>query len=280
MKISGMSLSVGSNLTSERPVIDKQIPKKSQNQAQSAEPLPNAPVNSDHLPGVIRLLQEGHFKGVADVRLRINFFEELQTLQETELRSAVGEAIPDFLEDMGKSLDTLLSSESLSDDQVSAIMAQGDKFTQAVEQLLENSQATPDLSKDSLISTIDASFQELTASIQSVLASTEASGEVPGSADGDPGETVPLDSITGTGSGATETAATDMENLLEALKSSYYSALDVLQNTLDEAGALPPLSEPEGNGTAYAKFLSIYQDMLDGLPQSGTGSSVAVDSVV
>jgi len=27
--------------------------------------------------GVIRLLQEGHFKGVADLRLRINFFDEL-----------------------------------------------------------------------------------------------------------------------------------------------------------------------------------------------------------
>jgi hypothetical protein len=28
---------------------------------------------------VIRLLQAGHFKGVADVRLRINFHEELRS---------------------------------------------------------------------------------------------------------------------------------------------------------------------------------------------------------
>jgi len=35
--------------------------------------------------GVLRLLQEGHFKGVADVRLRINFHEELTAIAHENL---------------------------------------------------------------------------------------------------------------------------------------------------------------------------------------------------
>ena len=42
--------------------------------------------------GVIRLLQEGHFKGVADVRLRINFFDELTALGLVETQ---GNAAPE-----------------------------------------------------------------------------------------------------------------------------------------------------------------------------------------
>ncbi len=35
-------------------------------------------VKADKVPGVIRLLEAGHFKGVADVRLRINFHDQLE----------------------------------------------------------------------------------------------------------------------------------------------------------------------------------------------------------
>jgi hypothetical protein len=34
--------------------------------------------------GVLRLLQEGHFKGVADLRLRINFFDQLAAIGQGE----------------------------------------------------------------------------------------------------------------------------------------------------------------------------------------------------
>ncbi len=40
--------------------------------------------------GVIRLLEEGHFKGVADIRLRINFAEELAGSELPELSAPKG----------------------------------------------------------------------------------------------------------------------------------------------------------------------------------------------
>lgn len=49
--------------------------------------------------GVFRLLQEGHFNGVADIRLRINFFEELagSELPEPSVPKGNGRACEKFL---------------------------------------------------------------------------------------------------------------------------------------------------------------------------------------
>lgn len=279
MKINGLSLLAGMAPSVERPAADQQAAKKSQNLAPKGESSHKVPDDSPKLPGVIRLLQEGHFKGVADVRLRINFFDELQALQERELRSTAGQAIPGFLEAMDKGLETLLASESLSADQASAIMAQKDRFTQAVGQLLDNSQGTPNFSQETLLTAIDAAFQELAASIQSILAPAEALSETPGLTEGGDGELAPLDSLAEAVPETPATAATAGEALLETLKSSYASALAALQETLAEAATLPPLSEPEGRGQAYAKFLSIYNNLLEGAPRDEPLNAETLDTV-
>jgi len=49
--------------------------------------------SSEEQKGVIRNLLEGHFKGVADVRLRINHFEELSAIENSQLKSVVTENI-------------------------------------------------------------------------------------------------------------------------------------------------------------------------------------------
>ena len=41
-------------------------------------------------------------------------------------------------------------------------------------------------------------------------------------------------------------------------------AFDDLQSGLTGTSALPPISEPSGNGKAYAKFLAIYESMQAG----------------
>jgi hypothetical protein len=38
-----------------------------------------------------------------------------------------------------------------------------------------------------------------------------------------------------------------------------------LQNNATATQQLPPLSEPKGNGTAYAKFLEIYRSLSSGI---------------
>lgn len=46
--------------------------------------------DADETRGVIRLLEAGHFKGVADIRLRINFVEELADAELPELSAPKG----------------------------------------------------------------------------------------------------------------------------------------------------------------------------------------------
>ncbi len=65
----------------------KATPRETPIKKELAEPSPAPPQvenqavqDDEKVKGVIRLLQEGHFKGVADVRLRINFFDELTAL--------------------------------------------------------------------------------------------------------------------------------------------------------------------------------------------------------
>lgn len=73
----------------------EEVRKKVKPQAEIEEP----PVADEPEPteeetqearGVLRLLQEGHFKGVADIRLRINFSEELADAQLAGLSTPKG----------------------------------------------------------------------------------------------------------------------------------------------------------------------------------------------
>ena len=51
------------------------------------------------------------------------------------------------------------------------------------------------------------------------------------------------------------------------VQQSFDAALSELLATLGAVGQLPPLSEPSGNGGAYAKFLAMYQAMQAPPPQ-------------
>ena len=54
------------------------------------EPEPTDGEETQEARGVLRLLQEGHFKGVADLRLRVNFAEELAGIELPELSAPKG----------------------------------------------------------------------------------------------------------------------------------------------------------------------------------------------
>jgi hypothetical protein len=68
---------------------------------------------TSEVPGVLRLLQAGHFKGVADVRLRINFHAELAAIERTQAYSVVQQTAPDILGPVNESLQALVESGQL-----------------------------------------------------------------------------------------------------------------------------------------------------------------------
>ncbi|HUU85634.1 MAG TPA: hypothetical protein VM243_19215, partial [Phycisphaerae bacterium] len=94
-------------------------PKQIDNQSPTAAPRPDAvpeetasPKHDKHdgekVPGVIRLLEAGHFKGVADVRLRINFFEQLSARAEAAAQPVVQDESRQLVETVNAQLDELL----------------------------------------------------------------------------------------------------------------------------------------------------------------------------
>ena len=58
--------------------------------------------------GVLRLLQEGHFKGVSDIRLRINFYNELAAIEAQQLQAVADEQIDGILQSVGSIVGTMI----------------------------------------------------------------------------------------------------------------------------------------------------------------------------
>jgi hypothetical protein len=237
----------------------------------SAIPEKNQP---DYPPGVIRLLMAGHFKGVADVRLRINFFEELNAIQAGKLQDVAGEKVPGLVESVQQTVQSLLSSGQLSEEQSASLTEQLKGFTQSVNQVLEDFKNSPNPDKEGLISGLNAAFENLTSFIAGIFPATapdpQAEG-VPAASDTPAPATTATSTTSGTAPTPEETeaaAASAPESTTEAflgdLRSVYETALASLQKGMDQADALPPLSEPEGQGKAYAKFVAIYQNLAGG----------------
>ena len=84
--------------------------------------------------GVIRLLQEGHFKGVSDVRLRINFFDELTALKTAQVEAVAEEKVDGVVESVGPVVESFVADNVLTQEQISSVQALQEQFVQAAKQ--------------------------------------------------------------------------------------------------------------------------------------------------
>jgi len=82
--------------------------------------------------GVIRLLQEGHFKGVSDVRLRINFNDELTAIEAAQMQAVTEEKMGGVLESVGGAVGSFLADNKLTEKEAAAVSEAKDTFLQAV----------------------------------------------------------------------------------------------------------------------------------------------------
>jgi len=277
--------------------------------------------------GVIRLLESGHFRSVADVRLRINFHDELEARREEAARPVIEHATETFTNTVSDGVNDVVASLGLEDavveeigaftDSINTALADFSSDAAAVEQslrdafgeLLVSLQASyeseaPAGSADeappadaapvpidpaivdvtgrqaaitvATISsatpvTVDAALQTSIAAITPIAIDGPADTGVTPIAIGDVTDTpeatdvpnvAPADPETTTGE--TDDVVTDstLDEALATLQDLFETALTSLLNELDTATALPELSEPHGNGTAYDKFLAQYLDLV------------------
>lgn len=218
--------------------------------------------------GVIRNLQQGHFKGVADVRLRINFHDELAAIEQGQFQAIAEEKIGGVLESVEASVTTLLESGELTEEQYGAVEEFKKAFVQAVNQSKDEFMAADGPSNDTLVGKLESAFDELVEPLSVALSTTatEEPEEAPVPEDDVIEETGPVSPAGEEQDSALKLAPTsepkpNFHTFLEDLRSAFITALNEVASGLNETSALPELSEPNGNGAAYDKFLAIYNEL-------------------
>jgi len=226
---------------------------------------------SSDAQGVIRLLEEGHFKGVADVRLRINFFDKLTAIEAAQLQAVAEQKVDAVLESVGTIIETLVTESESAVESTAELPAEvaelHQTFTETVNQLKEDFLVAEAPSTAALVEGIQSAFDEFVEYLQAALApetgdmtAQEATPEEGG------GETGDVNAATEQAGQSAEPAAgsetePDLQGFIAELKAAFEAAMDELANALSAVKVLPELSEPSGNGRAYQKFLAIYNEM-------------------
>ncbi len=295
MEVNGVISGITSiNQTQTAPPTEPSVEEASQEQPPSSE-IPEATEQQDNesteLTGVIRNLLEGHFKGVSDVRLRINHFEALQAIEQEQLQGVI-EDNAGLLESIGQNLTELLNytEEPTAPQETSADIASAnveeatasDGLTQEQEEIVgDASEKVNELlrfenqSKDTLLTLVTNLRSTLTGLADSLKSPVSPTiNEIPETPavsvdDGGP-ETAGADATNGEdGEDEADTPPVDspsafeifVSTFIEELNSVFLVALDELTQSLSEVEVLPELSEPNGNGSAYEKFLALYNEL-------------------
>ena len=229
--------------------------------------------------GVIRLLEAGHFKGVADVRLRINFFEELSARASANAKPVAVEQSGVMVEAVQAKVDELLSAFVVDESTQASLNQLVADFESAVQAAVADS-STEALSSDALASSIQAAFDTLVQNIEVLLAPPPSTTD-PAHPIGDDAVTVSptkpttIRSIDGTTIDAaapvvdatepTETSDTSttvtLDDAIAALAEAFSAALFDLLASIQSATTLSDPAPSNGHGSAYDKFLAIYNEL-------------------
>lgn len=296
MEVNGIISGTTSIQTQTASPAEPDVEEAPQQQPQSSdipETIEQQEDESTEVPGVIRNLLDGHFKGVSDVRLRINHFEVLQAIEQEQVQAVIDDnagalesigqnltELLDYTEDPAVSQETFeyIAPADVEEAPVSNGLTQkqeesaGDASEKINQLLISENQ--PKNALLTLVTNLQSTLTELVDSLnQPVLSTTNETPEM---------SAVSVDD----GEGDTETPPADppsafevlVTNFIEEFNSVYLEALDELAQSLSKIEVLPELSEPNGNGSAYEKFLATYNDL------SGSGEtnnySLVLDSTV
>lgn len=262
----------GMKQTDAAPAKHKATPSLSDeaNQSQQVE----TTNKTENIRGVLRLLQEGHFKGVADVRLRINFYDELAAIEGARLRAVAEEKVTALTESVTPYVRNLVETGQIAEELANALT---DDFAQNVNHAIENFLQGQTPSKDALAGELTSAFHTFVASL---AAMTTQSIET---TDGLLEETAVVEGI------LEEVAAELVEGGTAAdeqtksksphdITTAFETALQQFLAALNDVRILPELSSPQGNGVAYRKFLDIYNELL-GPTSEGAAEAESIDIV-
>jgi hypothetical protein len=266
MKVDGVNLQGEQVFKAKMPVSAQleveEIPQDSPPTAQIDEPSPTEPQsdiqNTDDTEddkGVLGLLQEGHFKGVSEVRLHINFFEQLSAIEAGKLQAVAEQKVNAVLESVGGIVDTFLEEENeLTEEQTASVSELQETFFQAASGYTNEPVTDLNNAFDDFVEALRNLF---TPPVQTQEENTTAETE------------------------SADAPELPWQIFIKDLQSAFTTATNELTQAFAEVRILPELSEPNGNGVAYEKFLAIYNELrgLQTLSDEQPNSEL-LDSVV
>lgn len=238
--------------------------------------------------GVIRLLQAGHFKGVADVRLRINFFDELQAAGTANAGQTLENGVQDLIAKLGDTgggpLAALLGTDGMTTEDIAAL---ADGFKQAADEILTKFR-NGETDLNGALDALDAALLSLAQPPESttepaaetgVHTITEMAADIEAEA-----PVVDTEDLSTTITPATQdpdgSAATDQPlettappTAYDLLHAELTRLMTDLKQSVADTQALPALSPQQGKGQAYAKFLEIYNAMVAGGTEPAAGAA-------
>lgn len=212
--------------------------------------------------GVIRNLLNGHFKGVADVRLRINFNDEIVALEQARLAEVTETGISALSEAINNEINAALGSEEIDEETSILIASALETLNNDISQLRTNISQSENLSSE-----IRTSFDNFVLSVKPVTEEPAVSeppvSDQTGLSVAEQTEEIAIPNTEETVGEATleEEPQFLMDRFLADLTATFETELALLETILSDTKVLPELSEPNGNGRAYDKFLTIYNEM-------------------
>jgi hypothetical protein len=260
-------------VTTSIPVTPQPQPAPIEEPQETQPPVPIVEVadqpqeESTEVPGVIRNLQKGHFKGVADIRLRLVHAEKLQALEEAKLQEVM-QSETEFLSDFDTNLEQLLAYAPTEPAGETSTEPLTENPVEGTDELPENSSLDPtpdiltpdqllyatqsqdqiaallnahDLPKDTIIGMIG----ELSTTVGNL-----STALIP------PSDPPPAD-LSSELDILAESLDTLAESFVNVLIPEFQTALEELTSSLSTS-VLPKLTAPTGNGKAYEKFLDMY----------------------
>lgn len=243
---------------------------------------------------VLRLLEAGHFKGVADVRLRINFFDELSSRARVAALPAIEEQAGEVVSAVQARVDELMDTLELGDETLGLVSDAVAAFDQAVQTLADQAISAGRVDPDALASEIQLAFDGLVEQLEALLVNPTPEAEPPEPSvpapDGDAiagdqpenGAATPLAITVGTvnhekrepeteppgdPNDQGDAPAVSYDEAFASIREAFEDALATLISSLNQAVQLPDPTSPPGQGQAFAKFLAMY-DELRGTPQT------------
>lgn len=218
--------------------------------------------DTEELPGVLRLLKEGHFRGVADVRLRIVHADKIAAMESEQVKANVTGSSELLTSSISSTVRELAeASDSISGEQAEAAIV---TFEDQVNAAIDTSFASNAFDAGVFETTLQAAFQTLVDQLESGSTADDLTTE-------GIELSVGSDAITNESDEGSRDFLAELREIFSV----------ELSRILEGAGSemtLPPISEPNGSGRAFEKFLAMYNEIQNGDDVADESSKIETDA--